>query len=401
MVPVTFSDISPYIHYDIVKYLGIQDQIKQQLVNKTWRDAIKLAFRDYRTLVIGFDRAYEDHEWCHKNHCSHYKHRFPVVCFRPDFYHTERSLTAISSLMKWNLNKNFPGLTQFILNEFPYLWYDCELDNFPNNIEHLRMLDIDVCFAKILVKNKIFSKLECIEVGCIRSRENFINLIQSNPIVNIGITHCCELNLSEICKSVQNLEQFVVSYIERENTSDNDANELVEKFGKNSLSCIQLPGIRIDQLMEIKNLRMIPFEALNNKEELTRLLLKFGHQLQYLTVFRDIRYLDSWKCLELCAKNIKHLSMYDFGSDLYETIDFDFPTLRSLTCRFKVSKWDDLSKLKKMFQHLLKSPKLRACNILLDAYDFDQSKLVCLTEHETHKLKLKKNNHVIAHFFLE
>ena len=43
MSNVEFSDVSPYVHYDIVKYLNFAEQLNNRRVNESWRDVINLS----------------------------------------------------------------------------------------------------------------------------------------------------------------------------------------------------------------------------------------------------------------------------------------------------------------------------------------------------------------------
>ena len=77
-------------------------------------------------------------------------------------------------------------------------------------------------------------------------------------------------------------------------------------------------------------------------------------------------------------------------------IDFDFPSLRSLLCKFLVSNSDDVDKLRKVINHLLKCPKLRDCQIFLHLpEDYDTSRFNCLIEHEIHKLELEIDDDIV------
>ena len=123
---VKFCDLSHYIHYDVLKYLSFQDQLKQQRVNKQWRDAIKLAFRDYRTLI--FEQEISK--------CRFHMNEFVDCGHRSDVFTLRIHDKIIPEFLNWNPSANLPKLNTFAMDQCPELTEQL-LKNFPKSIEHL------------------------------------------------------------------------------------------------------------------------------------------------------------------------------------------------------------------------------------------------------------------------
>ena len=146
---VTFSDLSGYVYYDIAKYLEFKDQLTQQLVNKTWHDAIKQAFRDYRTVI--FEKKISNYRYMNTHiDCGH----------RSDVFTLRINTQVVQQFINWDPSSNFPGLKTLLIDEFG----DVEFKNFPKSIEHLHVYCLSISIMKQIVETKCFTSLRCLSV---------------------------------------------------------------------------------------------------------------------------------------------------------------------------------------------------------------------------------------------
>ena len=147
MNPFKFSELTPYIYSDIIKYLSLKNQIDYQVLDKNWRDATKQAFRQYKTLVVynddhhddyPYDQFYNGREKCHL-HDHHF--RGPTINITEKNYKVfceERVMVNFSGLISIYFGRcSFDDLNDF--GRLPPLLEHIHIANcnnlFKNNVE--------------------------------------------------------------------------------------------------------------------------------------------------------------------------------------------------------------------------------------------------------------------------
>ena len=345
-----FSELSPYVYYDIIKYMQINDQIEHQRVNKTWRDSTKVVLREYRTLIIG------------KHH--------PISGIMTDWFPKGPKLCiegseSIDRLMNWDIANNLSGLNTVVFGYFNELEVELDLKNLPTSIEHVHLDHCGVQLVTSMIEELTFTMLRCLTISSdatIDIETDLFKLIEMNRGMDkFAMSSCPPEALAKLLDSFEYLEQF------RLDDCDGDIGEdLISNIVEKLYDCthVRIPCIGVDDLLSLYYLRTIEscqWSAPLDIIELNQLLCKFGHQLETLSVVK-VEGFDDWQYLKPCANNLKYLSIGTCDLTWFASIDYDFRKLRTFVIESITGV--DLAKLETVINIILsKCPKLRLLSV--------------------------------------
>ena len=209
MAKFKFSDLTSYLHGDIMKYMDIQDQIEHQRMNKTWRDWSRSVIRQCRTLVLGYGQPPEF------SYTDQLMYREPILYVK--------SYRPIKKFLESVKSTNLSELKTIVVTDEQFdddaIQADTDLSNLPSTIYHLYIYvgHLKDSFVTKIVESANFTSLKRLTV-CDTSQE-VIKLIKLNEAsieqLYLGRTHAIDLE-TIMMSSLKSLKRLQVSLIDEE-----------------------------------------------------------------------------------------------------------------------------------------------------------------------------------------
>ena len=209
-------ELSQYIYSEIIKCLPLKDQVDYQVLDKNWRDATKVVFRNYQTLILD-DVSENYHQVSNLNNwCDLHNHHFrgPTIIIK---------MNNFDAFFDEKVIMNFPSLNtiDFSGNTFDIYSFEGNHRKLPSSVEHVHLELRERYFSEpeeLFVSNWFLS-LTCVSTGSLfvnsRGWNPFVQLIKSNhaTIRNISMVYCPTKLFDIIVDIVDSLEYLNIDCV--------------------------------------------------------------------------------------------------------------------------------------------------------------------------------------------